>query len=213
MADVSRGTKRGFFVQPLAHRAGNGEKASTFTRVPFDALLRVESATTMTVFDCLSEESVTARRTVRGEYWSTVRTFLPFTNTATLPFRGPATYHIAKRRPFTEYSADAPVTVVVCRAPPCAAVDLVSAHAESTGAAATDTGCAKSGSARQATTTRKGDLRTRSRYRRPPPRCRHPKARTARALIALTPFDSSGSFHFSRSNRWPSSMLTVHAVS
>lgn len=67
----------------------------------------------MTVFVCFADVSVTARRTVRGEYWSTVRTFLPFTKTATRPFEGPATYHIAKRLPTTLYSAEAPVTVVV----------------------------------------------------------------------------------------------------
>ena len=204
---------RGFLVQPFAHLPGSGENASTFTWVPFDALLRVESATTITVFACFGEVSVTARRTVRGEYWSTVRTFLPFTKTATRPLRGPATYHMAKRRPFTPYRADAPVTVVVWSTPPWAAVVFFSAHADETGAAAAGEAGVTSGRARHAATITGGSRRMASPYRRAGRRCRHPKARTALALMAFTPFDSSGSFHFSRSKRCPSSMFTVHAVS
>jgi hypothetical protein len=68
MASVSRGTRTGDFVHPFAQRDGSGEKASTLTRVPFDDLCRVESATTITVLAVRDDANVTVRRTVRGEY-------------------------------------------------------------------------------------------------------------------------------------------------
>ena len=101
MVVASRGTIRGDLTHPFEHRVPGGENASTLTRVPLDALLRVESATTITVLSFFGDVSVTDLRTARGAYWSTVRTLRPFTNTATLPLRGPATYHSANRLPLT----------------------------------------------------------------------------------------------------------------
>ena len=62
-------------------------------------------------------------------------TFLPLTNTATRPFFGPATNHIAKDFLFTLNNADAPVMDVVCTDLPCASDTAFVFHAEGTGTA------------------------------------------------------------------------------
>jgi hypothetical protein len=89
--------------------AADGPNASMLTVVPFEFRLRVDSATAMTVFFVLDDLIMTALRVVREAYWSSTRTFLPFTKMATLPFFGPATNHRANDLRLTSNNADAPV--------------------------------------------------------------------------------------------------------
>ena len=202
-------------MQPFAHRTAEGEKASTFTVVPRERRFRVDNATTLTSFVDVVEVNATALRTVRGDHWSPVRTRRPFTNTATRPLRGPATNHIAKRFPPTAKRADAPVMVVRCIDPPCAAWVLTAVHADCTSTAA-DTGrtgstVAPRRSAAMAVVVALRGMPTR--YRRPRRAWRQPKARTARVRIAFLPVGEFGTVHFSRSNCCPSFIFTVQAVS
>ena len=115
---VWRTVGTGFRVQPLAHDLVVGENASTFTFVPADREFFVDSTTSCTALSGFVPERATARLTARGAYWSSVRTRLPLTSTATLPFDGPATNHIAKRGPRTANVADAPVSEAVWKARP-----------------------------------------------------------------------------------------------
>ena len=156
----------------------------------------------MTRFFVLFERSMTALRVVRGEYWSTTFTFLPFTKMAALPFFGPATNHSANDLRLTSNSADAPVMEVECTEPPWAMETARDFHADGTGTDGTDDACATAGIMTDAAARR-----PMSRGVRIPPRypCtangqRQPNARTALVRMAFTPFAASGTFHFSRSN-------------
>jgi hypothetical protein len=82
------------------------------TRVPFEALLRVDKAITVTLLTAFARVNTTARRIVRGAYWSTMRDRLPFMKTAARPFLGPAVNHIANDLPLTVKDKAAPVDVV-----------------------------------------------------------------------------------------------------
>jgi hypothetical protein len=107
---LDKGT--GDFTHPFPHTRAFGEKASTVTRVPLEALLRVDKAITVTVLTDLARVKTTARRIVRPEYWSTMRDRFPLTKTAARPFLGPAVNHIANDLPFTVNDKAAPVDVV-----------------------------------------------------------------------------------------------------
>ena len=72
-------------MQLALHDDVEAEKASTFTFVPLDRLLRVDNATTCTVFTDLVPRSATDLRVAFGAYWSMVVTRRPFTNTANFP--------------------------------------------------------------------------------------------------------------------------------
>jgi hypothetical protein len=107
-------------MQLALHDDVEAEKASTFTFVPLDRLLRVDNATTCTVFTDLVPRSATDLRVAFGAYWSMVVTRRPFTNTANFPCAGPATYHMANVFRLRENDALAPVVDAARSAPPCA---------------------------------------------------------------------------------------------
>ena len=100
----------GFLLHVDPHFEGVVENASTMMRRPFDALLRVASTMIVTRFTLAVLVNTDDRRTVRGEYWSSVRTRFPFTKIAALPLVLVAVYQSAKVGPFTVNTAVAPVT-------------------------------------------------------------------------------------------------------